>query len=247
MAIIGAYFAIILAIGVLSRVPKDVSPEEYFLSSRSLRWPTIAMSTIATNIQAGHFMGMAGSAYLYGLAQANLEINAIFGIVICVFFFVPLFLRMKAVTLTQFFESKFGPRVALTYSSLMIVLYGVLMLGGALYWAAYAVETLFVEQVAVLGGDVRLRLLAIIIVLGAFSAFYTYLGGLTAVVRTDVAQLMLLLVGGIITVVLAVQHLGGWSQLWVKTPSLMHLHLPAATPTLPWTALLGMNLLNLNY
>lgn len=247
MAIIGAYFAIILAIGVLSRVPQDVSPEEYFLSSRSLRWPTIAMSTIATNIQAGHFMGMAGSAYLYGLAQANLEINAIFGIVICVFFFVPLFLRMKAVTLTQFFECKFGPRVALTYSSLMIVLYGVLMLGGALYWAAYAVETLFGEQVAVLGGDVRLRLLAIIVALGAFSAFYTYLGGLTAVVRTDVAQLMLLLCGGIITVVLAVQYLGGWSQLWEKTPSLMHLHLPADHPTLPWTALLGMNLLNLNY
>ena len=32
------------------------------------------MSTIGTNIHAGHFLGMMGSAYLYGLAQANLEI-----------------------------------------------------------------------------------------------------------------------------------------------------------------------------
>ena len=247
VGIILAYFAIILGIGLFSRVSKDVTAEEYFLSSRSLRWPTIAMSTIATNIQAGHFMGMAGSAYIYGLAQANLEINAIFGIVICVFFFVPLFIRMRAVTITQFFESKFGPGVALAYSTLMIALYGILMLGGALYWAAYAVETLFVGQVGVLGGDVRLRLLIIIIALGMFSAFYTYLGGLTAVVRTDVAQLVLLLVGGVITVVLAIQHLGGWDQLWEKTPDLMHLHLPANHDTLPWTAIIGMNLLNLNY
>ena len=247
VGIILAYFAIILGIGLFSRVSKDVTAEEYFLSSRSLRWPTIAMSTIATNIQAGHFMGMAGSAYIYGLAQANLEINAIFGIVICVFFFLPLFIRMRAVTITQFFESKFGPGVALAYSTLMIALYGILMLGGALYWAAYAVETLFVDQVGVLGGDVRLRLLIIIIALGMFSAFYTYLGGLTAVVRTDVAQLVLLLVGGVITVVLAIQHLGGWDQLWEKTPDLMHLHLPANHDSLPWTAIIGMNLLNLNY
>jgi Na+/pantothenate symporter len=39
--------------------------------SDELRWPSIAMSTIATNIQAGHFIGMGGAAYAYGLAQAN--------------------------------------------------------------------------------------------------------------------------------------------------------------------------------
>ncbi len=78
LAIIATYFAIILAIGIRARARPDVSAEEYFLSSRSLKWPVIAMSTIATNIQAGHFVSMAGSAYLFGLAQANLEINAIF-------------------------------------------------------------------------------------------------------------------------------------------------------------------------
>ena len=99
------------------------------MSGRSLKWPSIAMSTIATNIQANHFIGMAGSAYLYGLAQANLEINAIFGILVAAFFFVPLYLRMKVITITQFFEAKLGPQVALAYSVLMIVLYSLLYLG----------------------------------------------------------------------------------------------------------------------
>lgn len=121
--IISTYFIVIMAVGIMARVKKDVGTEKYFLSSRYLRWPSIAISTIATNIHANHFIAMAGSAYLYGLAQANLEINAIFGILIATFIFVPLYLRMKVMTITQFFEAKLGSRVALTYSILMIVLY----------------------------------------------------------------------------------------------------------------------------
>ena len=85
--IILAYLAIILVIGVRSRQRDHVTSEEYFLNSRELRWPSIAVSTIATNIHAGHFIGMAGSAYLFGLVQANLEINAIFGILVAAFLF----------------------------------------------------------------------------------------------------------------------------------------------------------------
>lgn len=120
--IIAAYFVIIMAVGIMARVKSDVGTEEYFMSSRSLRWPSIAISTIATNIHVNHFIAMAGSAYLYGLAQADLEINAIFGLLVAAFIFVPIYLRMKVMTITQFFEDKLGPRVALSYSVLMIVL-----------------------------------------------------------------------------------------------------------------------------
>ena len=51
----------------------------------------IAFSTIATNIQGYQFLGMMGSAYLYGLAQASLEINAIQGILMGAFIFVYFF------------------------------------------------------------------------------------------------------------------------------------------------------------
>lgn len=245
--IIVAYFVVILVIGLRSRAGRDTSSEEYFLSSRSLRWPSIACSTIATNIHANHFIGMMGSAYLFGLAQANFEINAILGILVATFVFVPLYLRMRVVTLSQFFEAKLGPKVALAYSLLMILLYSFLMLGMALFWAAYAVEGAFGELLGFLGTDRTTRLCLLIAGLGLFSAGYTWLGGMRAVVRTDVVQFVLFLGGGLCIAWIAVDKLGGWSSLLTDTGDLMHLHLSRDHPTLPWTALIGMNLLNLNY
>ena len=247
LGIVVAYFAVIFVIGLRARAKASVGPEEYFLSSRSLRWPSIAVSTIATNIEAGHFLSVAGAAYVGGLAQGNFELNAIFGIVIAAFFFVPLYLRLKVVTISQFFEHRFGPRVALAYALLMIVLYALLYLGTALFWAAFALDGIFSEMVAWISDSEAVRLAVLIVVLGTFSAVYTYLGGLRAVVRTDTAQFVLLLGGGLITVGIAVHQLGGWSELFGRTGDLMHLHLPRDHPTLPWTALFGMNLLNLNY
>ena len=89
------YFIIIFITAFSGRIKKDISSEDYFLSSRNLRWPSIAVSTIATNIQGYQFLGMMGSAYLFGLAQASLEINALQGILIAAFVFVPLYLKEK--------------------------------------------------------------------------------------------------------------------------------------------------------
>ena len=247
LGIIASYFLIVLVIGLRSRVGKDVTPDQYFLSSRSLKWPSIAISTIATNIHAGHFIGMTGSAYLYGLAQANLEINAILGILIATLFFVPLFLKQRVTTITQFLESKLGPPVALAYSSFMIILYAFLYIGSALFWASYAIDGLFGELLGLGAFDPLWRLFSLAVVLAVFSAFYTYLGGLRAVVRTDVAQFILLVGGGLVMVFMAIKQLGGWSELWTQTGDLMHLHLPRDHEALPWIGLFGMNLLNLNY
>jgi len=57
-----------------------------------LRWPSVALSTIATNIQGYQFLGMMGAAYLYGLAQASLNINAEQVLLLAIFIFVPMYL-----------------------------------------------------------------------------------------------------------------------------------------------------------
>jgi len=246
-AIVILYFVTIFAVGLRARPRGAVTADEYFLSSRSLRWPSVAVSTIATNIHAGHFMGMAGGAYLFGLAQANQEINALVGIFMAAFFFVPLYLRRRVTTISQFFESKFGPRVALVYSILMMLLYGFMYLGSALFWAAWAADGAFSDSLSFLSADRTTRIVILIVALGLFSALYTALGGMRAVVRTDWVQFALLISGGLILVWVAVEAVGGWSQLWSDGRERMHLHLPSDHPTIPWTALLGMNLLNLNY
>lgn len=119
---------------------------------------------------------MAGSAYVFGLAQANLEINAVFGILVAAFIFVPIYLRMKVITITQFFEARLGPRVALAYSVFMILLYSCMYLGTALFWAAYVIHGVFGELFNSLGMSVPLRIAVLIVITGVFSALYTYLG-----------------------------------------------------------------------
>jgi SSS family solute:Na+ symporter len=190
---------------------------------------------------------MMGSAYLFGLAQANLEINAVQGILIGAFVFVPLFLRQKITTITQFIAQKLGQRIALFYSIANITLFATVTIGAALFWGAYAADLVFGEQLSVLHPDRIVRIAILILILGVFSAIYTYLGGLSAVVKTDIIQFSVLIIGGIVVCLTAVNQLGGWEQLYIKTPERMHLHLPADHPTLPWTHLFGLFLLNINY
>ena len=236
-----------MTVALRGKVKADSSADEYFLSSRNLPWYSVALSTIATNIQGYQFLGMMGSAYLFGLAQANLEINAVQGILIGAFVFVPLFLREKIMTITQFIAQKLGQRIALFYSIANIALFATVTIGAALFWGAYAAELVFGEQLSVLHSNRIVRIAILILILGVFSAIYTYLGGLSAVVKTDIIQFSVLIIGGIVVCFTAVNQLGGWEQLYIKTPERMHLHLPSDHPTLPWTHLFGLFLLNINY
>ena len=246
-AIVLGYFGLILFIALKGKIKTNTTADDYFLSSRNLPWYSIALSTIATNIQGYQFLGMMGSAYLYGLAQANLEINAVQGILLGTFVFVPLFLKEKITTITQFIKIKLGARVALFYSLANISLFATITLGAALFWGAYAADMVFGEQLAFLHSNRIIRIGILILILGVFSAIYTYYGGLSAVVKTDIVQFGVLLIGGVVVCLTAVYHLGGWEQLYIKTPEKMHLHLPASHETLPWTHLFGLFFLNINY
>ena len=123
LIIIVIYFSLVMIAALTGRSKKELTVDEYFLSSRSLRWPSIAFSTIASNIQGYQFLGMMGSAYLYGIAQASLEINAVQGILLATFIFVPYYLKTKIVTITQFIKIKLGKNVALAYSLSNILLF----------------------------------------------------------------------------------------------------------------------------
>ena len=252
-----SYFIIIFIIGLYKSATQKKDATSYFLSGRRLRWPSIAMSTIATNIQAGHFIGMGGAAYAYGLAQANFEIGAVFGILLAAFFFVPLYLRLKVFTLRQFFEERFGGFLAISYAIFSIVLFGVIYLGGALYWGSYAISGIFGEQLSAIHPDPVTRLYILVVLMGLFSATYVYFGGLAAVVRTDVIQMITLLGGATIVLVLAIKALGGVSELYntdlyssVQTGKdhLMHLFLSSDHSKIPWTAVFfGMLLMHIQY
>lgn len=236
-----------MIVAVSGRDRKTVTSEQYFLGGRNLKWPSVALSTIATNIQGYQFLGMMGSAYLFGLAQASLEINAMQGILMAAFIFVPLYLKDRIVTITQFIRKRMGKNVALAYSLANLLVFSTITLGAALFWGAYAADLVFGEFLSFIHEDRIVRICILLVGLGVFSAIYTYLGGLAAVVRTDVIQFGILLAGGLAVLFVAVHELGGWGELYRKTPEMMHLHLPADHEKLPWTHVFGLFLLNINY
>ena len=247
LGIVLVYFIAIFFTALAGRVKGDATVEAYFLSNRNLKWYSIALSSIATNINGYQFLGMMGSAYLYGLAQASLEINAVQGILLAAFIFVPLFLKEKVITITQYIQKRLGKTVGLIYSLANILLFSTITLGAALFWGAYAADLVFDDYLSFISEDRITRITVIIIALGIFSAIYTYLGGLNAVVKTDIIQFSILFIGGFVVLFVAIHHLGGWRQLYVKTPQLMHLYLPADHPKLPWIHMFGLFLLNINY
>ena len=241
------YFLIVISFALKGKLSNEVSASKYFLSSRNLPWYSVAISTIATNIQGYQLLGMMGSAYIFGLAQANLEINAIQGILIGAFIFVPFYLKEKVFTITEFIEKRLGKKIALFYSIANISLFSTITLGAALFWGAYATEVVFDDLLEPFVQNKFERITYLIIVLGLISGFYTYLGGLNAVVKTDIIQFIIIIIGGIIVFHISISNLGGIEQLYEKTGEKMHLHLSANHPTLPWTHLLGLFFLNINY
>jgi SSS family solute:Na+ symporter len=247
LLIVSVYFLTVFAVAISGRTSRDASAEEYFLNSRNLRWYSIAFSTIATNVHGYQLLGYVGSAYLYGLAQANFEINAIQGIFLAAFIFVPMYFRERVVTITQFIKTRLGNTVALIYSIANIVLFATLALGAGLFWGAYAADIVFAEYLDFIHEDRFVRVSVLIVGLGLFSAIYTYMGGLGAVVRTDIIQFTILFSGGIVVMLISIHHMGGWAQLYEKTGDKMHLHLPADHEKLPWIHLAGAFLLNINY
>jgi len=143
LIIVLCYFGLILILALRSSNRQAQSSEAYFLSNRNLKWYSIALSTVATNINGYQFLGMMGSAYLYGLAQASLEINAIQGILLGALIFIPFYLKEKITTITEFIQIKLGKKIALFYSLANIGLFATVTLGAALFWGAYAADVVF--------------------------------------------------------------------------------------------------------
>jgi len=247
LAIVLGYFVVVMFFALRGREGDVESKEAYFLSNRNLSWHSVAISTIATNVQGYQFLGMMGSAYLYGIAQASLEINAVQGILFAAFVFVPMYLSQRVITITQWIKSKLGEWVALAYSLANIALFSTIGLGAALFWGAYAADLIFGELWDHVVPNRLVRVCMIVIFLGVFSAIYTYVGGLAAVVRTDIIQFTILCIGGTVILISSLKVAGGWGVMRERVPELMHLHLPADHPKLPWTHIFGLFLLNINY
>lgn len=193
----------IICLGLwVSRTKKgtEKSSDDYFLASKSLPWWAIGSSLIAANISAEQFIGMSGSGFAIGLAIASYEWMAAITLLIVGKFFLPVFIEKKLYTIPQFIEKRYSANLKTILAIFWIALFVFVNLTSVLFLGAKALDT-------ILGvGDGSL-LMPSIIGLALFAAAYSLWGGLSAVVWTDVVQVVLLVAGGLITTFIALDHL----------------------------------------
>lgn len=199
--IIVFYMLAIVAIGLLvSRKKKgeERSEEDYFLAGKSLPWWAIGSSLIAANISAEQFVGQSGSAFAMGLAIASYEWMAALTLIIVGKFFLPIFIEKKIYTIPQFVEIRYNTTLKTILAVFWLCLYVFVNLATVMYLGALAMNTIS-----------GLPLIYGLLILAFFAAAYSLYGGLSAVAWTDVIQVVVLILGGIITTVIALDNVSG--------------------------------------
>jgi SSS family solute:Na+ symporter len=256
LATIDIVVVIVYAIGIfalaqyVSRTKKGEQKDtsDYFLASRSLPWWAIGASLIAANISAEQIVGMSGSGYVIGLAIASYEWMAALTLLIVGKFFLPIFLRNGIYTMPQFLEQRFGPSIRTLMALFWLALYIFVNLTSIIWLGSIAVNRVAgVDQdVAILG-------------LGAFALLYQLYGGLKAVALTDIVQVSLLVMGGLLVTGITLNELGGeagilggFAILTERLPEHFDMILSPDSPhykELPGLAVLlgGMWIANLSY
>jgi len=253
--IFGLYALIILSVGLwVSRGKKGVkkTTKDYFLASKSLPWWAVGASLIAANISAEQMIGMSGSGMAIGLAIATYEWMAALTLIIVGKYFLPIFIEKGLYTIPEFIEKRFSTNLKTILAVFWIALFIFVNLTSVLFLGGKAIDT-------ILGQGDGSMIFPAIIALALFAAAYSLYGGLAAVAWTDVIQVALLVIGGLITTIIALNHVTpdggifkGMSHVYEVAGDKFHMLLKSDNPefmNLPGIGVLigGMWIANLYY
>ncbi|MBP5367259.1 MAG: sodium/glucose cotransporter [Bacteroidales bacterium] len=213
------YILILVSMGIfLSRGKKgqEKTSKDYFLAGNTLTWWAVGASLIAANISAEQFIGMSGSAFASGIAQAAYELMAAATLLVVGKFLLPLMIEKKIFTIPQFLRERYNPGVGLAFSILWLFLYVFVNLTSVAWLGALAIQQILGlptdHIVMVLGMKVDMVRLCIILGLFLIAGIYSIYGGLSSVAWTDVMQVTFLVGGGLITAYFALDVIG--EKVW---------------------------------
>ncbi|MBQ4245746.1 MAG: sodium/sugar symporter [Succinivibrio sp.] len=201
--IFAVYAIVVIAIGLFASKKNTKSAEGYFLAGKSIPWWAVGASLIAANISAEQFIGMSGSGYAIGFGIAAYEFMAAVTLILVGKYFLPIFIEKGIYTIPEFVEKRFNKTLKTILAVFRICLYIFVNLSSVLYLGGLALET-------ILG----IPMVYTILGLAAFALIYSVYGGLSAVVWTDVIQVVVLVVGGFATSYLALKLVGGESGVF---------------------------------
>ena len=189
------YFIIISSYGYYifkRKKSTKTSSTEFFLAEGSLTWWAIGASLIASNISAEHFIGMSGSGFALGLAISTYEWMSAFTLILVAVFILPIYLKNKIFTMPQFLSIRYNDTVSTIMAVFWLLVYVFVNLTSIIYLGALAISAIS-----------NLSFEFCILGLTIFSVIVT-LGGMKVIGYTDVIQVLILILGGLVTTYLAI-------------------------------------------
>jgi SSS family solute:Na+ symporter len=248
------YFIAISAYGYYIYTKKKAattSSKDFFLAEGSLTWWAIGASLIASNISAEHFIGMSGSGFALGLAISTYEWMAAATLLVVAIFILPVYLRNKIFTMPQFLAKRYNDTVSTIMAVIWLLVYVFVNLTSIIYLGALAISS--ISGISFEWCITGLSIFSIIVTLG----------GMKVIGYTDVFQVLVLIIGGLVTTYLALTLLSeqfgfgkdvlkGLSVLRKEAPTHFHMIFDESNPhykELPGMSVLigGMLINNLAY
>lgn len=216
--VIAIYLGGVLAAGwYFSR--EQERQDDYFVAGRQMPWLAVGLSIVATMLSTVSYLATPGEVIQHGVAMAIGWAAAPIAFLIVNMLWIPFFMRLGVTSIYEYLEHRFGLTARLTAVGMFVLILRLCWMATIVLTASRAVAQITHESlVDVLGVDVSLEQWTLVMLLsvGIFATCYTMLGGIKAVIWTDVAQFIALFLGVVLTLIFVAWHTGtgpvGWWQ-----------------------------------
>ena len=199
--ILFSYFLLLFGMGVYFATKND-STEEYFLGGRRFKGWIVGLSLVGTSISSITFLAYPGDAFKTAWLRFLPNLMLPIAVIIAAYFFLPRLRRGNSTTAYEFLEERFGPSIRI-YGATAFIVAQIVRVSLILY-----LISLVLQQIT------SLPAYQCILAAGIVVALYTIMGGIDAVIWTDVLQTIVLLFGGVVCLIVIAGALpGGLSQI----------------------------------
>ncbi len=228
--VIAFYFVVVFVVAYWAyrEERKDETSAGYFLAGRNVGWFVVGASLFASNIGSEHLIGLAGTGASSGVAVGQFEILASLILLLLGWFFVPFYIKSGVFTMPEFLERRYSPAARWYLSIISIVGYVLTKISVTIYAGGIVFETL-------MGINFWVGAFVVVVATG----IYTIMGGLRAVVYTDMIQMFVLIGGASAVTIIGLGEVGGWAELRATAGGgFFNLWKPMSDPSFPWTGIL---------
>ena len=197
--IVVLYLVGIAVFGVLSG-GKQKTTRDYFLGGKEIPWWAVCFAIVATETSALTFISIPGLAYASNLNFFQLTIGYLLGRIAVSFLFLPSYFKGELSTAYAFLDQRFGAKTR-NVGALLFMVTRTLADGVRLYATAIPLAILLRGSSALAGASLQEIYIIAILVMAIITLIYTFIGGMRAVIWTDVVQMFIYLGGAIAAIV----------------------------------------------